>query len=271
MANRGNRVNSEDGSGVYNELHVALFAHACLRPDRARSGMTSSDARSRPQPQVGSQTLARGLTALLAVVDSPTGMTVQRLAEELGVHRSIAYRILQTLRDFGFVTPGSDGVYRPGSRLASLSTAYLPALREIATPVMRRLADRAGCTVHLFVAERDEAVSIEVVEPVTVPQHISFRAGMRTLLDRGAAAYALLSAGPELPDELEAVAEARRRGYATSAGEIESGVYAVAAPIANSHPTACLTLMSHREEQLTAAAPEVVRAAEEIARAILDT
>ncbi len=134
-------------------------------------------------------------------------MTVQRLAEELGVHRSIAYRILQTLRDFGFVTPGSDGVYRPGSRLASLSTAYLPALREIATPVMRRLADHAGCTVHLFVAERDEAVSIEVVEPVTVAQHISFRAGMRTLLDRGAAGYALLAAGPEVPDEPEAVAE----------------------------------------------------------------
>ena len=232
--------------------------------------MTTSDARPRPQPQVGSQTLARGLTALLAVVDSPTGMTVQRLADELGVHRSIAYRILQTLRDFGFVTPGADGVYRPGSRLASLSTAYLPALREIATPVMRRLADHAGCTVHLFVAERDEAVSIEVVEPVTVPQHISFRAGMRTLLDRGAAGYALLAAGPALPDEPEAVAEARRQGYATSSGEIESGVYAVAAPIANSHPTACLTLMSHRKDQLTAVAPEVVRAAEEIARAILD-
>ncbi|TCN50806.1 DNA-binding IclR family transcriptional regulator [Rhodococcus sp. SMB37] len=232
--------------------------------------MTTSNGRQQPAPQVGSRTLARGLTALLAVVDSPDGMTVQRLAAELDVHRSIAYRILQTLRDFGFVTHGSDGSYRPGALLAALSTSYLPALREIATPVMRRLADQAGCTVHLFVVEGEEAVSIEVVEPVTVLQHIAFRAGMRTPLDRGAAGYALLAAGPALPGEPEVVVEARRRGYATSSGEVESGAYAVAAPIANSHPAACLTLMSHRENQLATAAPEVVRAAEEIASAVLE-
>jgi DNA-binding IclR family transcriptional regulator len=70
--------------------------------------------------QVSSQTLARGLRALLAVVESADGLTVRELAVDLEVHRTIAYRILQTLAAFGFVTGGSDGIYRPGARLATL-------------------------------------------------------------------------------------------------------------------------------------------------------
>src|SRR5688572_14788960 len=103
--------------------------------------MTQSAARP---TQVGSQTLARGLRALLAVVESPDGVTVQKLAGDLGVHRSIAYRLLQTLADFGFVTHSADGSYRPGPRLATLADAYLPTLRQLALPVMRRVADQLG-------------------------------------------------------------------------------------------------------------------------------
>ncbi|WP_189241228.1 IclR family transcriptional regulator, partial [Actinomadura livida] len=216
---------------------------------------------------VGSQTLARGLRALIAVVESPDGMTVQRLAAELGVHRSIAYRILQTLVDFGFVTHGADGAYWPGSRLAGLSTAYLPTLRTTAAPVMRRLADEVGCMVSLFVAEGREAVSIELVEPLTVTHHIAFRAGMRTPLDRGAAGYALLASMPPAAGEPDAVARARAAGYATSAGEVEAGAFAIAAPIADVHPPAALSIMSHREAQVLAAREHIVRAVAEIAAA----
>ena len=66
----------------------------------------------------GNQTLARGLRVLLAVADSKDGLTVQQVGEVLGVHRSIAYRLLQTLADFGLAarrgdTPGL-AAPRPG-------------------------------------------------------------------------------------------------------------------------------------------------------------
>ncbi|CAN5413387.1 hypothetical protein BH11ACT7_BH11ACT7_09790 [soil metagenome] len=38
----------------------------------------------------GSQTLARGLTALQAVAAVPGGLTVQQVADHIGVHRTIA-------------------------------------------------------------------------------------------------------------------------------------------------------------------------------------
>src|SRR5579871_6798299 len=113
----------------------------------------------------GNQTLARGLRVLLAIADSKRGLTVQQVAEMLGVHRSIAYRLLQTLVDFGLVARGSDGAYVPGARLATLAEAYLPTLRDVSAPVMRSLADRLQSTIALFVEQRDEAVAIAMVEP----------------------------------------------------------------------------------------------------------
>ncbi|MFT4010525.1 MAG: helix-turn-helix domain-containing protein [Nocardioidaceae bacterium] len=221
------------------------------------------------QPQAGSQTLARGLRALIAVVDSADGMTVQGMANELGVHRTIAYRLLQTLASFGFVTQGSDGVYRPGARLAALADTYLPALREAAFPSMRKVADEVGCTVSLYVAEPDAAVSIALVEPTPETFHVRFPVGMRTPIDRGAAAYALLAAGPALPGEPDAVAKARSRGYATSHGEIIEGAYAVAAPIIGASPRSCLNLITYREDQAKSAEKHILHAAEMISKALL--
>ena len=146
--------------------------------------------------QVGSQTLARGLRALLTVLESNDGVTVQQLASELEVHRTIAYRLLRTLASFGFITCGSDGAYRPGARLATLADAYLPALREAALPVMRGLADRIGCTVSLLVVEGEEAVSTissavadHGVRAAQVTAVGGFRAGEVGYFDRDRADY----------------------------------------------------------------------------------
>ncbi|GAA3204376.1 IclR family transcriptional regulator [Actinocorallia longicatena] len=218
--------------------------------------------------QTGSQTLARGLHALMAVVESGRGMTVQDLARELDVHRSIAYRILQTLADFGLVAHGSDGAYHPGARLATLAGAYLPTLREAALPILRETADELGCTVALFVAEGREAVAIELVEPTTATHHIAFRSGMRTPLDRGAAGYALMSAGGPAADEPAQVTLARERGYATSLGEVLVGAYAVAAPVPHTHPRACVNIITHREDQAAVAEAQVVKAAQRIGQAL---
>lgn len=220
-------------------------------------------AQDRP-PQSGTQTLARGLNALLAVVESPTGMTVQELARVLDVHRSIAYRVLQTLTDFGFVHPGGDGRYHAGARLAALSHSYLPALRTTALPIMQELADRAGASVALFVVEGEAAVAIEMVVPLSAGRHIAFRQGERAPLDRGAAAYALRAAEPPDPAEPEAVRQVREAGYAYSKSEVEAGAHAVAAPIPGMRPRACLTLITHLERRAVDATAGVVAAAAEL-------
>lgn len=216
----------------------------------------------------GNQTFARGLRVLLAIADSERGMTVQNVAELLGVHRSIAYRLLQTLADFGLAARSRDGVYFAGARLATLAQAYLPGLRDVAGPVMRSLADRFQSTMSLFVQEGSEAVAIAMVEPTTAWHHIAFRPGMRTPLTRGSAAYAILACGPVMPGEPAEVGVARERGYARSHGEIEAGAFGVAAgiPMGDISTRACLNLITSSADIADASGPDVRRAADEVGR-----
>jgi DNA-binding IclR family transcriptional regulator len=216
----------------------------------------------------GNQTLARGLRVLLAIADSKHGLTVQQVGELLGVHRSIAYRLLQTLADFGLAARSREGVYTPGARLATLAEAYLPTLRDVARPVMRSLADRLQSTVSLFVEQGDEAVAIALVEPTTASHHIAFMPGMRTPLTLGAASYAILASGPATAHEPRAVVVARKRGYARSHGEIEAGAFGVAAWIPMGEPgtRACLNLITYREDIADGAGPDMRRAADEVGR-----
>jgi DNA-binding IclR family transcriptional regulator len=232
------------------------------------SRMLETSATAPTKGRDGNQTLARGLRVLLAIADSKHGLTVQQVSELLGVHRSIAYRLLQTLADFGLVARNREGVYNPGARLATLAEAYLPTLRDVARPVMQSLADRLQSTISLFVEQGDEAVAISLVEPTTASHHIAFMPGMRTPLNLGAAAYAILASSPATPDEPAAVGAAREHGYARSHGEIEAGAYGVAAWIPMGEPgtRACLNLITYREDIADGAGPVMRRAADKVGR-----
>ena len=154
----------------------------------------------------GSQTLARGLTALQLVAASPTGLTVQELADQVGVHRTIAYRLLSTLAQFRLVAKGEDGRYRPAAGLAVLGASFDHNVRQLSLPTLRALADELGTTVSLLVAEGDQQVAIAVIVPTQVAYQLAFHEGSRYPLDRGAAGIALLASMPPRPGERDLVA-----------------------------------------------------------------
>jgi DNA-binding IclR family transcriptional regulator len=229
--------------------------------------MSREDDATEVKARDGNQTLARGLRAMLAISDNG-GMSVQQLGEMLGVHRSIAYRIVQTLADFGLATRNSEGLWVPGARMATFADAYLPALRDVAQPIMRQLADKLQSTVLLFIEQADAAQAVTIVEPTTASYHIAFRPGMRTPLDRGASGYALLASRPAFPDEPSAVTLAREDGFARSHGEVRSGAYAVAAWVTADEPhvRACLTVVTYTAEIAEKAGPDIRRAADNVGR-----
>ncbi|MFS3128300.1 IclR family transcriptional regulator [Nocardioides sp. Bht2] len=218
----------------------------------------------------GSQTLARGLRALQLVAGARNGLSVQEIADELDVHRSIASRLLATLADFRLVTRGRDNRYLPGAGLAALSAGVHLALREAADPVLHELAAELNATVSLLVVEGDEAVALAVVEPPRVNYLISFRAGAHHPLGRGSAGVALLAASPARPGEAPAITEARSRGYAATFGEVEPGAYGVAVPLPPTPgmPAACLNLITHRADLAEGAPPTLIAAAERLHAAL---
>ncbi|MFF3503212.1 IclR family transcriptional regulator [Streptomyces sp. NPDC003247] len=214
----------------------------------------------------GSQTLARGLSALRLIADSPQGLPVQEVADRLDVHRTIAYRILTTLTEFHLVSRGSDGRYRVGVETVALARGYAAGLRETAIPVLRRAADELGATVALIAEEGDEAVAVAVVEPRSVNYHLSYRVGSRNPLGVGAAGLALASLHPPLPGDPAELAEVRRQGYASTYGQVEPGAYGVAVPLRLPDPATrlCVNLITSREDVARGAVARMTATAEEI-------
>jgi DNA-binding IclR family transcriptional regulator len=214
----------------------------------------------------GSQTLARGITALQMVAASPTGLTVQQLADQIGVHRTIAYRLLSTLTQFRLVAKGEDGRYRPAAGLAVLGASFDRNVRQLSLPTLRALANDLGTTVSLLVAEGDQQVAVAVIVPSHVAYQLSFHEGSRYPLDRGAAGIALLSSLPPRPGERDLVSRARERGWVTTYAEIEPNTYGLAVAVhrqAPSPPT-CINLISHREDVVMRGREAVVKAAKQL-------
>lgn len=179
-------------------------------------------------------------------------MTIQEVAERLGVHRSIATRLLSTIAEFHLVNRGPDGRYRPAGGLAALARNVYASIREQAAPVMQELAERIGVSVALFVAETDDAVAVAVTEPANSTVRVSFREGGRHPLGRGAAGYALLAAMPPREGEDPRVTEGRRTGWVLSFGEVERGYWGLGVPLMRpaNEPAACLTLIGVSKEVL---------------------
>ncbi|EUA36994.1 iclR helix-turn-helix domain protein [Mycobacterium avium subsp. avium 2285 (R)] len=202
------------------------------------------------------------------VADAPAGLTVQQLADQVGVHRTIAYRLLTTLAEFRLVAKGEDGRYRPAAGLAVLGASFDRNVRQLCLPTLRALADELGTTVSLLVAEGDQQVAIAVIVPSHVAYQLSFHEGSRYPLDRGAAGIALLACMPPRPGERELVSRARERGWVTTYGEIEPNTYGLAVGVrrpAPSPPT-CINLISHREDVVMRGKDAVMRAAEQLSK-----
>ena len=167
-----------------------------------------------------SQTLDRGIRVLMTLAGSPQGLSVTALAEELGINRTVVYRLVSTLEQHALVRRDGHGRLHIGLGVLHLATAVQPVLRDVALPVLRQLAERVGCTAHLTIADGDEALALAVIEPSWTDFHVSYRVGARHPLTRGAAGKAILAlrvkGGPP---------------YVATAGELEPGARGLAAPV----------------------------------------
>jgi DNA-binding IclR family transcriptional regulator len=181
----------------------------------------------------GSQTLDRGLTALKLVVESERPRSIQDVADELGVHRSIAYRILRTLHHHRLLELDDHGHYTAGLALATLARSVRRSLQVTALPELSDVANGLGMTAFLVVQDGSEAITLMVVEPRHSLGHVVRRPGTRHPLDRGAPGLAMLAGGPPVRGERREVTVARARGWAASKGEVIEGAYAVAVPLSS--------------------------------------
>ena len=242
----------------------------------------------------------RSVDRALAVLDilarrGEAGVT--ELAAELGVHKSTAFRLLAALEHRELVEQvGGRGKYRLGLgvlRLAAATTRRLDVTRE-GRPVCERLARELGETVNVAVLDSGAAINV-MQEYGTASVTTRDWLGRRTPLHATSSGKVLLAhAPPAVREEALALPLARftaatvidpavlareleevlRRGWARTAGELEVGLNAVAAPVRDGtgRVVAALSVSgpAYRfdAEALDAAAAATARAADDISTAL---
>lgn len=170
------------------------------------------------------EAVAAGATTLAALVER-TGLsraTVHRLAVALEVHRLLA-------RD-------REGRWRLGSRLGELGGPPGDALLERAAPVLVRLRDSTGESAQLYRRQGDRRICVAAAERPTGLRD-TVPVGSSLPMTAGSAAQVLLAWAPEeamvraTAFTPRTLSEVRRRGWAHSVAERESGVASVSAPV----------------------------------------
>lgn len=181
-------------------------------------------------------------------------MTILHIAQALGVHRSIAYRILRTLEAHNLVRRNESGQVMLGARLATLARSVSRPMQTAALPRLSAIANTLGMTAFLAVLDEHEVVTLVSVEPAGARLKVAQRPGTHHPVTSGAPGIAIHMAlgedewrarfGDESMRPHEEIITARQRGYATSHDEVVPGLASVAVPLTvPGHPPAALAVV----------------------------
>lgn len=248
-----------------------------------RAGPAEELRRNPPRTAVG--VLDRCVTVLGAVESGARSFT--DVVERTGLARPTAHRLIQGLEDHGFLVHVGGLGYVLGPRLLGLAASAMNdlPLRDLARPVLERLARSTGESAQLFVRDRDTRVCIDTVESDSELRTI-VEVGSALPLTKGSAGKVFLAwtgdhdrtrliGTADDPARLEQqVATTRRRGWADSVAERARGVASVSAPVFGPDGSLLSAVSvsgpTSRLGQLRAKryAPAVLEAAKEIERAL---
>lgn len=189
----------------------------------------------------------RALDILMAFTATDYELTAGELLKRVKLSRPTLYRLLYTLEQSGFITSlGEPQKFRLGPSVAHLAHVWTSSLdlTEIARPILRRIWEKTGETVALFIPQGAYRTCISEL-PSAQPLSFKRGVGYRERIILGASGRAILahlkidgeylreyakgtSINPEeYREELERI---RKRGYAVSNQELIQGAVAIAAP-----------------------------------------
>ncbi|MEU9115542.1 IclR family transcriptional regulator [Streptomyces sp. NPDC048483] len=233
-------------------------SHTSHSSNTAKTASTSGEtAEERPEERRGGAGSVQSVDRAVSVLEilarlGEAGVT--EISEELGVHKSTAFRILGVLENRGLVGQEKErGKYFLGAgvlRLAGAAAIRLDISQE-GQPVCRALADDTGETANIAVLDGDAAVNIMQARGAAAVTAYNWL-GRRTPLHATASGKVLLAHLPR--DRQEALVTRKlarftentlttpaglrtqltaafEDGFARSTEELEIGLNAVAAPV----------------------------------------
>ncbi|PFJ05306.1 hypothetical protein COD67_06850 [Bacillus cereus] len=210
---------------------------------------------SEEKEKYSANSLVRGLEIIKLFNEEQPSLSLSEIAKQLGVSRTVPYRLLFTLQNMGYLSQDEHTKhYKLTPKVLELGFSYLNSLRfpEIAQPYMEALRDEIGASCHLSILDGQEVVYVGSA-PVRGVSAINVNIGLRLpahALANGKLLLAFqskdrlkemfqmsnltpytdktLTVPSEFQQQLETI---RQKGYAMTKGEFHPGILSVATPI----------------------------------------
>ena len=177
------------------------------------------------------QSVERAFAILEAFDEQHPSRTAADIAEEAGLARPTAYRMLQTLRLLGYVRH-VNGRFEVTPRVLRLGAGYLgrESLAARAQPALDRLSEQCGEHVAIGMLDGDDVITLAASSsPQSRLLAIAVQPGQRLPADRTSLGQVLLafrSAGVDAHAE-----RIRDQGYALVDGQLETGLRSLGVPV----------------------------------------
>lgn len=244
----------------------------------------------------------RAISIIELLARKPDGYGMSDVAEKLGIPRSATHRLLNDLKEMGYVRQEFDGGrYMLTVKMVALALSYLSAsgIADISQPLLDRLAAESGELVRLAVIDGDQLTWVAKAQGARSGLRYDPDAGLVVYLPATANGLAWLSSvseekalqliaaqgterlasmGPNAPKSLSEVMEqvrlSRERGYGMVQETYEKGTSAVAVAIlrpGTNEPIGALSIAGPSvrlpEERLAELAVKVRECADDLALA----
>ncbi|MEO3753766.1 IclR family transcriptional regulator [Streptomyces sp. B6B3] len=198
----------------------------------------------------GVDSARRALKVLLLFTGKSAELSVEEIARSVGISTPSAYRFLSLLREMDLVEEADRGGYVLAPRLLLLARSAEQAfpVSKVVRPLVERLSRSTGEAALVIRRVGDFAACVEMSQPEHTVR-LSFEPGHVMSLHRGAGPKVLLAAmgeawarryfdrlrppppATERDTVLSEIPAITAQGWSRSAGEVDEGVWAVAAPI----------------------------------------
>jgi DNA-binding IclR family transcriptional regulator len=224
----------------------------------------------------GTQAVDRAAALLALVVHADEPLAFTTLADEAGLARSTASRLLSALEKSQLLERDASGSFLAGPLFALYAARHDPwrEISRLAAPTLQRVAELTGETVHLAASRQGTVMQIAQVDSrymlgtrdwmgVDVPNHCSAQGKVLMAFDAlpvptgalEAPTEQAVSSGTQLRRELRQVV---KDGYAVTRDELEPGLSAVAAPVRGRDGTVIAALgLSGPSARLASTTPQL--------------
>jgi DNA-binding IclR family transcriptional regulator len=186
---------------------------------------------------------------------SSSSVSLTEICARIGIHKSKAYSILETLQEHGLIQRNSEGKgYSLGPGLITLSRKVLDNfnISQLAEPFIKKLAEKAGGTATLGMIVKDKAFVVSKYEggedvgvtirvghqfPLTYGSHgkaIAAYLTKKELDDLLKKPKLYFHGNPENFDKakfLKEIKQCLNDGYALDIGEVQSGLNTASAAV----------------------------------------